>query len=315
MAMTGVIIKQIIIMFLLIISGFVCFKIGLLDKDTNQKLSSLVLKFINPALIISSYQIEFKMEYLAGLGWTFLFAMITMLLSIFISKIVVREREGCDNAVERFSIIYSNSGFMGIPLVNSMLGATGVFYLTAYITAFTLMVWTHGVMLMKKEKSSGSFLNVVKAPAFIAMLIGLLLFVFRIPLPSVINSALKYIGDMNTPLPMIVSGATIAQTNMAKSFLKPRAYLVSLYRLLVIPVAIVLILMLFHIEGTVFYTVVIAAACPAAAMGTLFAVNYGRDYLYASELFVVTTLLSIVTLPLVFLLANLLSTFKIGFSL
>lgn len=305
MALTKLVINQIVIMLLLIVAGFICYKIGLITADVNKKLSSLVLKFVNPVLIFTSYQIEFKIEYLKGLTLTFVLAMISMLMSIFAAKIIIRDRKGYDTAVERFAIIYSNCGFMGIPLINSLFGAMGVFYLTAYITAFTLLVWTHGVILMKGERDSRFIKNVIMAPAVVAMVFGLIFFVVQVSLPSVLLSALKYIGDMNTPLAMITAGATIAQTKILKAFVKPRAYLVCLLRLLIVPVLTLLIFRPLNIDSTVLMTVTIAAACPTAATGTLFALNYGRDSLYASELFVVTTILSVATLPVVSLLFNL----------
>lgn len=300
MAATDLIVRQILVMLLLIITGIVCYKIGLITKEVNQKLSSLVLNVINPALIITSYQMKFQFAYLGGLAATFAIAIVSLLLSILIAKMVIRPHSSRERqtAVERFSVIYSNCGFMGIPLVNSLIGAKGVFYLTSYLTAYNLFVWTQGIMMMKGERSFKHVVKILKTPAIIATALGLLFFIMQIRIPSILASALGYLGDMNTPLAMLVAGVAIAQTSLLKAFAKPRIYLVTALKLLVVPVATMLVFLPLFTDRTIMLTVMIAAACPVGTMGTLFALSYGKDSVHASEIFAFSTFMSIVTLPL-----------------
>jgi len=299
MELTSLVINQVFIMFLLIATGYLCNKLNLISAQTNKSLSGLVLNLISPALIISSYQIEFKTELLHGLIISFLLAAASMLLSVVLGQVLIRGKQKDDAAIERFVVVYSNCGFMGIPLVNSIYGAEGVFYVTAYITVFNLLVWTHGVMLMKGELNLKGVLAVFKAPAIIATILGIILFVARISLPGGILSAINYIGSMNTPMAMIVAGATIAQTKIGKALLKPRIYYTSAIRLLLVPAATLVLFKALPVNSTIILTVVLTAACPAGAMVTLFSLNYNKNSLYASEIFAVSTLLSAFTLPLI----------------
>lgn len=306
MSLTGLVINQIIIMFLLIITGFLCFRFHLITAEVNKNLSALVLKLINPVLIFTSYNMEFKIEYLNGLAITFLLAVASHLIAILLAQGFIRNPQRHDVPVERFTVIYSNCGFMGIPLINGLFGSQGVFYLTTYIAVFNILVWTHGVILMKGKSDARHFMNAVKTPAIIATILGLILFVSQLALPKVLLSALNYVGSMNTPMAMLVAGATIAQTDILKSFLKVRNYYIAAIKLLVVPLAVLLLLRLFPIDHTILLTVVVASACPAATTGTLFALRYGKNSLYASELFAVSTILSIATLPLLIFIAGLL---------
>jgi len=306
MELTSLVINQVFIMFLLIATGYLCNKLKLISAEVNKNLSGLVLYLISPALIISSYQIEFKAELLYGLIFSFVLALVSMILAAVLGQVLIRSKQKDDATIERFVVVYSNCGFMGIPLVNSIYGAEGVFYVTAYVTVFNLLVWTHGVMLMKGELNLKGMLTVFKAPAIIATVAGIILFVARISLPSGVLSAVNYIGNMNTPMAMIVAGATIAQTKIGKALLKPRIYYTSAIRLLLVPVVTLLLFKALPINSTIVLTIVLAAACPAAAMVTLFSLNYNKNSLYASELFAVSTLLSAITLPLIVFLSGIL---------
>ena len=190
---------------------------------------------------------------------------------------------------------------MGIPLVGAMFGSEGVFYLTAVITALNLLVWTHGVLSF--TGGSGftvkGFFKALCSPSIIAVPLGLLCFLLRLRVPDVVYNALDYIAGMNTPLAMIVAGATVAQTNLLKVFAKPRTYYISLLKLIVAPLLIVLAFSLFHLPTIITLTVALAMAAPAGAMGTMFAIRYDRNAPYASEIFAATTILSALTLPLI----------------
>ena len=160
------------------------------------------------------------------------------------------------SSVEKIAVSYSNSGFIGIPLISGVLGDKGVFYMTAYITVFNLLLWTHGIILMgDNDGLKGAWKNFL-SPAILSIVIGIILFLFQLRLPQFIENPLEMIASMNTPLGMIVA-----------------------------------------------FTVFIALACPAGASVIMFAQRYDRDAYYASEIFVITTLLSAVTIPLLSVVA------------
>ena len=297
--MSSTILNQTIIMLILIAIGVLCAKTKLISETSNKDLSKFVLQVVNPVVIFMSYQKPYKAELAKNLLLTFVISLCAMTIMILFSYLLVRKKEGREFEIERFSSVYSNCGFMGIPLVNALFGDEGVFYLTAFITVFNLIVWTHGVILVSGEKDFKQVVKVFYSPTIISIFLGLITFFFEIRLPDTAVSALSFIKDVNTPMAMIVSGVTIADTNVAKLLKKPSIYYISALRLLIIPVILSAILSNIPMDEKVRITVIVAASAPPAAMCTLQCVRYGKNSLYASEIFAFGTILSVATLPVV----------------
>lgn len=297
--MAFTILKQTVIMLILITIGIICRKTGVITKESNKDLSKLVLQVVNPVMIFMSYQTDNRPELVKNLLLTFVFSVGAFVVTAIGAYILVRKKDGRNTEIERFSAIYSNCGFMGIPLVNALFGMEGVFYLTAFITVFNIIVWTHGIILISGEKSFKSVVKVFYSPTIISIFLGLVCFFAQLKPPSVPAEALGFISDLNTPLAMIVSGVTMAETNVIKLLKKRRVYYICFLRLIMLPILLALVLSLFEMSEKVRLTVMVAASAPPAAMCTLQCIRYGKNSLYASEIFTFGTILSVLTLPLV----------------
>lgn len=297
--MAETILKQTLVMLILMLIGALSAKTGLITDSANKDLSKFVLQVVNPVVIFMSYQTELKAELVKKLLLTFALSALAMAVMLAGAYLFIRPKEGRNTEIERFSSIYSNCGFMGIPLVNAMFGMEGVFCLTAFITVFNLTVWTHGVILITGEKDVKSVLKVLRSPTMIAIAVGLLAFFLKLRLPEIPSKALGYISELNTPLAMVVSGVTISQTSLAGIVKKAGVYRVCFSKLILLPFILIVIFSLFPIDEQVRMTVLVAAAAPPAAMCTLLCVRSGKDSLYASEIFTAGTILSVITLPIV----------------
>ena len=300
--MSLIVIKKIIEMFIILLVGALIYKVKIIDDVSTKHLSNVLLMLVSPLLIVESYQIDFNKELLYGLLWALLASFLTFLFMIIVSEFLFHGDRN-RSSVEKIAVSYSNSGFIGIPLISGVLGDKGVFYMTAYITIFNVLLWTHGVLLMgDSEGLKGAWKNFL-SPAIIAVMVGIILFLFQLRLPQFIENPLEMIASMNTPLGMIVAGANLAQGNILKSLKNKRFYYLSFIKLIVYPLAGLIILWLLPLDFEVAFTVFIAVACPAGASVIMFAQRYDRDAYYASEIFVITTLLSAVTLPLLSIIA------------
>ena len=297
--MSETILRQTIIMLILIMVGVLSSKIRLISKDTNKELSGFLLQVVNPVVIFMSYQTEYRSGLAENLILTFAFSVAVLVVEIIAAYLLIRNKQGRETQIERFSAIYSNCGFMGIPLINALFGMEGVFYLTAFITVFNIFVWTHGIILISGERDMKKVVKVFYSPTMIAIFVGLVTFFLRLRLPSVPARALGYISDLNTPVAMIVSGVTIADTNIVKLLKKPSLYYVTAVRLLILPVIVAGLLSFMPIDEKVRVTITVAASAPPAAMCTLQCVRYGKNSLYSSEIFAFGTVLSAATLPLI----------------
>ena len=296
--------EKISVMFVMALIGMICYRIGLISGHTNEKLSDILLLLVSPLLIFTSYQQAFDPEKLNGLLAAFFMAAVSHAVAIAIASFLVK-KGSTDWEVERISSIYSNCGFMGIPLVSALFGADGVFYATAYITVFNVLVWTHGVILMTGKQDFKSFLTALRSPCIVAVVLGLFCYLARIRFPAVILEPLTAIADMNTPLAMLVAGVSIAGSDIRALLMKVQIYYICAIRLLVIPVAVLLVLKAFRLDDMVTTVVVLATSCPTATTGTLFALKFHRNSGYASEIFGLATASSIVTIPVMMLLCGL----------
>ena len=293
--------NQTVVMLILIITGIICFKTGIISKAGNKELSNLVLSVVNPVVIFMAYQTEYDSELVKNLLTAFLLSVISFAIMIAGAYILVPAKIR-NSEIERFSSIYSNCAFMGIPLIQALFGSIGVFYLTAYLTVFNFMIWTHGIILLSGEKDFKKVLKVLYSPVILSIVVGIIMFFLQIKLPSVMSKALEFVADLNTPLAMIVSGVTMADANIISLIKKKRIYYTSFLNLVLFPALIVIVFALpifSGVDSDVRTSIIIAASAPAAAMCTLQCIRIGKDSLYASEIFAFTTVFSIISLPLI----------------
>ena len=288
-------ITQTLTMFLLAGVGYALFRTGKITPEGNKVLGNLLIHIALPCVIINSFIVERTTERMIGLLVSALGAAVILAISILCARVFFKK-----DPIGHFAAAFSNPGFFGIPLILSSIGNDGVFYVAAFIAFLNLLQWTYGVAVMTGKKGNLSFKSVIKAPFMIAIIIGLLLFFTAIPLPGVITKTLGYIKELNTPLAMFTVGVYLAQTSIKKMFVRKSLYAISAVRLLVVPV-IVLLLMCLVPESwyDMKLALLLAAACPVGSNVAVYAQLHGKDYPYAVESVIISTLLSIVTIPVI----------------
>ena len=295
---------QLVKMLLIMLVAALCYRIGLINQEGNRNFSNLLLMVINPCLILSVYQTDYDSRLVKGLLISFAAAIAAHLIGILIARIFISEKYGENYVIERFGAVYSNCGFIGIPLINSVLGSEGVFYLTAYMTVFNLLSWTHGLGLLKGSFDIKNLKEGLRSPMVIATFSAMALFFVQIRLPEVVLDSIDYIADMNTPMAMMVAGFSVAQADLRSLFKDRSLYRVAFFKLLAVPFAVLVFLKLCPLDDTAAYTTLIASACPTATTLTMMAIRFQKDYKYASKIFSLTTILSMVTIPAVIFAAS-----------
>ncbi len=295
--------KQVAIMFLLMGVGFVLAKFDKINDTGAKFFTNILLMAVTPAVLINAYQRPFEVRLAKELVMGVILTIIIHIASIVLCMFVFRKEQTNRYRVARFGAVYSNCGFMAIPLLSASLGPDGVFYGSSYLATFTIIYWTMGVYTLTENKKDLSLKSIFINPGIIGSLIALSLFVFGIKLPPLVSDCVDNLAAMNTPLSMIVLGTYLAKIRLSETFKNKLLYMAIGMRLLVIPLITWLILMVFPINDIAGKAILIAAACPAAAVTSLFASNYGLDAIFGSEIVSVSTLLSIVSIPLIVLLA------------
>ena len=292
-----VVAQQVGILFALMAVGFLCNRTKLLSETVVRGMVDLLVLVVTPCLIVHAFERPFEVRLLAGLGWALGAAIGVHLLGI-LASFCIRHGDKRRESVLRFAVIFSNAGFMGIPLESALLGNDGVFYGAVYVTVFNLVCWSYGLVIMaggmRDVRARTLFVN----PGSIGIACGLPFFLFSCHLPPVLDEPVRMMADLNTPVAMIVIGWYLAAASFRPALECGAAYLAGLLRLIVIPSVVLCVIWLCNpAEPAMAAATVVAASAPVAALTTMFAARYERDVAVSVGLVSVTTLLSIITMP------------------
>ena len=299
--------QNVLMLFILIAIGAVCCKTKLLNEAAAKGCANLVLYIATPCVIIKSCIREFDPAMMKGFLIVVAAAIANHLLLIFIARVLFRDKDEGRRRVLRFATVFSNAGYMGIPLQQAVLGDEGVFYCAAYIIVFNIMLWTYGVAEMSGDTKALSARKLLVNPGVIGVVVGLIIFLLSVPIPTLVQDAVGHMASLNTPLPMLVVGYYLAQTDLKAALKDGRSYLSIALRLLIVPLAALGLLLLCGVRGNVLTSLMICISTPTATACTMFATRYNRNPLLSVNLVSLSTLLSVATMPLLVALTKYLS--------
>lgn len=297
--------EQIIQLFLMIFMGFLIVKAKLLNSEDSKILSIIVLYLIIPCVIINAFQVDYTPQTVKGLLIALAGSVMTQVILLIVVSILGKVLHL--NEVEVASIYYSNSGNLIVPIVTFILGKKWVLYGCVFMSVQLVFIWTHCKKIISRE-SSYDWRKIVLNINMISIAIGIVLFLTRIHLPEDINSTLSAVGSMIGPASMIVTGMLFAGMDFKQIFASRRVYFVTFLRLIIVPTIALVLIKFSHLASLssngpkIMLIVFLAIITPSASTVTQMCQVYGNDSQYASAINVVTTLLAIVTMPLMVML-------------
>lgn len=300
--------QQVIVLYLIVAVGFIADRLHVFGESTAKRSNDLLFYIVTPAVMIQSFMnMEFKVET-AG---AFLIAFLCMSGTLTVANLIAIpffNKSGDNKAVFKYASGYGNMGYMALPLCQAMLGDEGVFYCSAGVIAFNILSFTHGIWVMTKDKAQGKASFDVKKiffnPGVISVLIGMPIFIFGIDLPNVVDSAVNYVASLNTPLAMIFFGTYIANTDLKTMFKVKENYLVALLKLIALPLIMLAVLRLCGVTGVLLTACLISASVPSANNTVMFSAKYGNDTGVASKVVTLTSVLSVLTIPVMVALSK-----------
>ena len=297
--------NQIIQLFIMIFMGFIIVKAKLLKAEDSKILSVIVLYLIIPCVIINAFQVNYTKDTVQGLLISLAASVLTQVILLIV--ISVSGKFLHLNEVEVASIYYSNSGNLIVPIVTFILGKEWVLYGCVFMSVQLIFIWTHCKKIISRE-ASYDWRKIVLNINMISIAIGIILFLTRIHLPAIINNTLSAVGGMIGPASMIVTGMLFAGMDFKQIFANKRVYFVSFLRLIIVPVIALFLIKCSQLStlssngNKLMLIVFLAIITPSASTVTQMCQVYGNDSQYASAINVVTTLLAIVTMPLMVML-------------
>ena len=318
-------VSKILSLLVLVGAGVVLVKTKLLKKEDSVALSKISVFLLSPCVIVSSFSMKVDGKAGQSLLLCFFYAILANFLFLFLGTLLRKSLHL--SPVEEMSLEYTNCGNFVLPIVASVLGEEYLLYISAYITVYNLLVWTHGIHLFqgkaeqtKEEKLKGvqsrggqkqnAFLKILFNPNILAILFGVFLFFTKISLPAPISLAISDLGKMIGPISMLITGIILGSMSFKKILSYRRIYMVTAFRLLFFPfIYLLLISVLSRIDGfldnpVLFLVTFLSAMAPAAANVSQFAILYGKEEEYASCINIFTTLCTIFSVPILVYLSG-----------
>lgn len=299
--------NQIVILFSLIILGFILGRVKVIKEEMIRNLTSFILNIALPAMIIAGMMIPRTAQKVKESILILLIAFGTYAGSFIMAKIVtsIIKPPKAHKGIFEFALIFSNVGFMGFPVITTIFGEEAIFYAVIYNTAFVTLVYTLGIALVDTSKDKHQVnIKTIFNTGVIASIVGYTIFALGIPVPQVFKGVVSLVGNTTTPISMLVIGAMLSTLPISKMFNNWRIYLVAIIRVFALPLMVFIIFKyILHIDNMMLIGVpVIITGMPVAANAALITQEYGTEPEVASQCVFISTLISIISIPLLSLL-------------
>lgn len=294
--------------FIMILPGYIITKLGMLQKHHTEGLATVITTVTYPCLVVTAMQMKYSSEVLNNCKYLVIIFFCIIVLSLIISRIIVHfvKLPASQASILAFMMTFGNTGFVGLPVLNGLFGKEAVFYGALCDSTFDLLMMSIGVALIRQAAAGEEKMTVLETvkslinPCFIGVIIGLILYICKITLPPIIGGPVEAIGDVTSPLAMMVVGSHLARISFKDMFTSKYAYLVCLLKLLVAPAIAIILVKLFLGTGSLFTTVIILeSAMPCAMFAVILSERYKADVQFATKGVMLTTILSLITIPIV----------------
>ena len=314
------------LLFILIAVGFLCQRAKLLTEEANKCMADIVMYFVTPCVIITAfgstlYAKEELLQILKNIGIVAIISAVVHILMILAVTFLFRFRDEKKRRLMRFSAVFSNAGFIALPLAQALIDTPtsheGALYAAVNLAVFNIVLWTWGLIDMSGDKKALNVKKIILNPGIIGVVVGMILFTSPlyvnigdtagIILPSVIMDAISAMGALNLPLPMLMVGFYLGKANLIEAFKDGWSYLCIALRLIIFPLAVLLVCYLLGVRGNVLTVSVIGASAPVGATATIFSAKFNRDTELSVRLVSLSTILSMITMPIIIALTQMIA--------
>lgn len=294
MNILNIIVEQLLQMFIVVLFGFMLAKKEILNETTQQEIARMLTKFVVPLTLVLAFQQPFERDKLIGLAWAFISAFLIFFTRILWAHIGFRKA----GKIDRFATVFSNSVFVGIPIIFPILGYEGILYLSMYLIVSGTLQYTYGIWSLSEGEEKITLKSTITNPGILGTATGLLLYVFQIQLPEVVFNGLDTIAGLSSPLGILLLGGYLARSQFKEVFFTWRNYWVITNRLIITPIIGFIVLWLLPInDPTILLTLAIVNCTPTAVNTAVFSQIYGGDYEYGARIVILSSIFSMLTMP------------------
>lgn len=285
------------VLFLYMAVGFYCRKKGIFNDVARDKLTDFVVRITLPCMIFESFHMPFSLEILRQGGVAILIATVMAAAALLLGKVLYNRFPYGEKSILQYGTLVTNSGFAGLPVVSGAYGDEGLFLGSLFIIPTRILMWSAGISLFTRADGREAVRKVLLNPAIIAVEIGILRMVLQLPLPHFVDSAVDNLGACTSPLAMALVGAILADVPL-KSVFSPKCFYLVAVRQLLLPVLCLAALRLLKVDPLTTGVSVVLTGMPIGSTTAILAQKYGADAGFASKCVFVSTLTSLVTVPI-----------------
>jgi predicted permease len=298
----SVILESVISLFIVILVGIYASKKNIITEKINKGLIDILIQIALPFMILSSFIYTYDNTIKSNVIKTFYYSMIAYIIMIIFSYLILLPIKNDKKTILHFANVFMNTGYVGFPILNSIYGTEGVVYGSIFNMFFVIFLWTYGIILFKgkleKDELKAELRKILLNPSILAVCIGILIMIFDIQFSGAILSSIRSIGNITGPLSMIIIGVILSNTKIKKYLSDWTIYYGLTTKLIIIPAVMYLLSLLAKDTSKAINTVIIMTAMPASAMTAILAENFEKEKEYAAVVVSVTTLLSLITVPI-----------------
>ena len=296
--------EQALILFLLMVIGFIMGKTKLLNDEGSKALSNLALYVIVPSTLIKAFQLDLTHETLYSYLSCIAATSVAYVIYFVVTVLLIREKDRSKRSVLVTEAIFSNCNYMGFPLMAALMGANGIFYGSAYCTVSPVLVWTLGVAYISGDWKNLNLKKAIINPGVVSIALGLFVFITGFRFPPLLDTVISDVSSMAIPIPMLAIGYMLSHSDIKSAMRDKNVWICTVLRLIVLPLILLFGMYAAGFRGEPLLGTVIAGATPGAAMIAMLAQRYEQDETLAALTCSFTTLLSIVTMPIIVGLAQ-----------
>ena len=296
------IVNSVLSLFIMILVGVYSSKRKIITPAINKALTDILIQVALPFMIVTSFMFTYDDTIKSNIIKTFFYSLIAYVIVIIISYLLIIPIKNDKKTILHFANVFTNTGYVGFPILNSIYGAEGVIYGSIFNMFFVIFVWTYGLKLFEghlgKKKIKQEIINIFLNPSIIAVIIGIIIMILDIQLPEALLSSMNSIGNMTGPISMIIIGVILSNVRVRKHLKDWTIYYGITTKLIIIPIFIYLVFLSLGDISKASITVIIMTAMPASTMTSILGESYDKEKEYAAIIVSTTTLLSLITVPI-----------------
>lgn len=296
------IVDSVFSLFIMILVGVYGSRKKIITSEINKGLIDILIQIGLPFMIVNSFIFTYDDTIKSNVIKTFYYSLIAYIITIIISYLLLLPVKNHKKTILHFANVFTNTGYVGFPILYSIYGEEGIIYGSIFNMFFVIFVWTYGLMLFKgnfeRKELKQEIKNILLNPSIIGVFTGIIIMFFDIQLPNALTSSIKSIGNITGPLSMLIIGVILSNIKIRKHLGDWTIYYGIITKLVIIPIIIYFISLLAGDNSKAINTVIIMTAMPASAMTSIFAESFNKEKEYAAVLVSVTTLLSLITVPI-----------------